>query len=139
MSGGNADLLSVPTCWRSFCGAVEGLTASFCSAKQSVRPITMKLLRGNRGANRFFYLACTALFLFFLIGSAPHRVHHAFEEHQPEQCVVFSAAKGCHLNATPTISLPAVESSIERIALSVAFWVPHFTSSPFSQRAPPAV
>lgn len=102
--------------------------------------ITMKpvsRLRSNFNSNGA--LIAAGLFVFLLVSSVPHRVHHAFEEHQPEQCVVFSTAKSCHLNTTPTINLPAVESPIEQIALSVAFWVPHFTSSPFSQRAPPAV
>ena len=93
---------------------------------------------------RFAYLATSALFLVFLIYSAPHQVHHFFDQHKASQhgltvdqypqgehhqsnsqdtsCVFQTVAKSCHANLTSPIH---------------AFSVPLFTkklSSPFKAR-----
>jgi hypothetical protein len=87
--------------------------------------------------NRFFYLAASALFLFFLISSAPHLVHHSFNQSQATPCLAFSIAKGCHLKLASAINLPVIDVAIEGIPLSFEVWIPYLTPSPFSQRAPP--
>ena len=99
----------------------------------------MKAVKNNQRMNRFFYLAASALFLFFLISSAPHLVHHSFDESQTTPCPIFSLAKSCHLKPTSAIDLPSTHLFTEKIVLSIEVWIPYFTPSPFSQRAPPTV
>jgi hypothetical protein len=102
----------------------------------------------------------TAFFVFvFLVESAPHRVHHFFEEFpdpQPEghadhhqnpsrstpdnpPCIAQSVAQSCHLNLIASVSLPRVQTTVEAVVLSREAWIPNPTPSPFSKRAPPLV
>jgi hypothetical protein len=97
----------------------------------------MKLTKQNFRTERISYLAAAALFLFFLIYSTPHQVHHAFDPNHSAPCLAFSVAKGCHLQLASTVELSIVQTAGEWVAPSLAFWVPYFTPSPFSQRAPP--
>ena len=94
-------------------------------------------MKRNLAASRFLYLATSALFLFFLIYSAPHLVHHSFDESQATPCLVFSLAKGCHIKPVSAIDLLITHVVIEKIALSVEVWISYLRPSPFSIRAPP--
>jgi hypothetical protein len=89
-------------------------------------------------ADRLPYLAAAALFLFFLLYSAPHQVHHAFDDHAAP-CLAFAVAKGCHLQLTSTISFSVTPIASAWIVPSLDVWIPYFIPSPFSQRAPPTV
>jgi len=97
----------------------------------------MKIVKGSLEAGRLLYLAASALFLFFLISSVPHLVHHSFDKSQPAPCVALSIAKSCHLKPTSFINLPIVQVTFEAISLSFEVWIPFLTPSPFSKRAPP--
>lgn len=99
----------------------------------------MKPAKENFRAARLPYFAAAALFLFFLLYSAPHQVHHAFDESHSAPCLAFSVAKGCHLQLTSTISISITPIASEWVPPSLGVWIPYFTPSPFSQRAPPAV
>lgn len=82
-------------------------------------------------------LAAAALFLVFLLYSAPHRVHHVFESDQAAPCAALSAAKSCHLQPAATVELAADRISDETALILPEVWIPSFSPSPFSQRAPP--
>jgi|SRR3989338_3610046 len=97
----------------------------------------MKNTKRNLGAGRLLYLAVSVLFLFFLVYSTPHRVHHSFSQPLSGPCPVFSIAKGCHLQPVSEIQLPVIEVTIEGTTLSPEVWVPYLTSIPFPIRAPP--
>ncbi len=99
----------------------------------------MKAVKNNQRMNRFFYLAASALFLLFLISSAPHLVHHSFGQSQPTPCLAFSIAKGCHLKPTSAIEFSITEIISEWVVPSLEIWITYFTPSPFWQRAPPTV
>lgn len=99
----------------------------------------MKTVKGLLKASRFFCLAAFALFLFFLVYSAPHRVHHSFEHTQSPPCPVFSFATGCYLEPASAINLLTSQIATEKIVLFPEVWIPYRTPSPFSQRAPPVV
>jgi hypothetical protein len=98
----------------------------------------MKLAEENFRADRLPSFAAAALFLFFLLYSAPHRVHHSFEEHDaPSACLVFSVAKGCSLDSPSSVDFSITRILVEPPVPSLKVWTPYFLSSPFSQRAPP--
>lgn len=99
----------------------------------------MKAAKANSQGERLFYLAASALFLFFLIYSTPHLVHHSFGQSRLTPCLVFSTAKGCHLQPTSIIDFSVTQITSEWVAPSFEVWIPYLDSSPFSQRAPPAV
>jgi hypothetical protein len=84
-------------------------------------------------------LAAAALFLFLVLYSAPHQVHHAFNPSDSAPCLAFSVAKSCHLQATPPIDLSVAWTTSEWIVPSFEVWISHLSPSPFSQRAPPTV
>ena len=89
---------------------------------------------------RLTYQLCAdtaALFLFFLIETAPHQVHHFFDQAEAAQCVVFSVAQGCHLKTVSAIIFPNPESVIQEILLFPAIWIPDVQPSPFFSRGPP--
>jgi hypothetical protein len=86
---------------------------------------------------RSFYLSISALFLFFLVYSTPHQVHHVFdqvrqfdhhsEDHhsntdrrvptkQDSTCVFQSVASRCHANATAVAQLSAVSVLVQNLA-----------------------
>jgi hypothetical protein len=90
-------------------------------------------------ADRLSYLAAAALFLFFLLYSAPHQVHHAFDESHSAPCLALSVAKSCHLQLTSTLDFSFTPIASAWIGPSLRAWIPYFTPSPFSQRAPPTV
>jgi hypothetical protein len=99
----------------------------------------MKLAKENFWAYRLPYFAAAALFLFFLLYSAPHQVHHAFDPEHSAPCLAFSVAKSCHLQLTAAVDISIAETPAEWIVPFVEVWVPSFTHSPYSQRAPPTV
>jgi hypothetical protein len=108
---------------------------------------------------RFAYLATSAFFLFFLIYSTPHRVHHFFDEHKAQRgstaeqypegpnhtpkstdtsCVFHLASKSCHISLTSAIHIASVPILIEN--LSSIFHtriVSSFLPKAFQIRAPP--
>ena len=88
-------------------------------------------------SDRLPYLAAAALFLFFLVYSAPHRVHHAFDSDDAAPCVAFSVAKSCHLQLASTVDFSVTQIASESVVPSLESWTPSFTPAPFSQRAPP--
>ena len=106
---------------------------------------------------RFTYLATATFFLFFLVYSAPHRVHHFFDKypaHQPptvEQsaqsgnhskapdvsCVFHLAAKSCHL-VSAAVHVAALPVFFENFSSwSQARIAARFLSNAFLIRAPP--
>lgn len=93
-------------------------------------------MRSSRAKTRLC-AATAAAFLFLLVESAPHRVHHFFDQADAARCLIFSVAKGCHLKATSAISLPTLYVAIEEILLSFELWIPYLSPSPFLKRAPP--
>lgn len=97
----------------------------------------MKGAKGNLGAARFLYLVASTVFLSFLIYSAPHLVHHPFDDAQSSPCLAFSVAKGCHLQPISEINLPTIQLAGEEITLPLEVWIPYLNPSPFSKRAPP--
>ena len=102
----------------------------------SVKP--MACLRTYRSPR--ISLLAAFLFVFFLLLSAPHQVHHSLEGSQANQCVVFTAAKGCDLRPLPFVSLPVItQIFLGEIFPSVEVRITEFTPLPFSIRAPPAV
>jgi hypothetical protein len=114
---------------------------------------------------RGLHLHVAASFFFFLVVSAPHRVHHFFEQgpfaprsgaahshdagdeghdHQraPQgtgevDCTVQSLAQNAHAAAAPLIALPFERSVHARIDHPAFKRAASFNPSPFSQRAPP--
>jgi hypothetical protein len=98
----------------------------------------MKLAKTNLKTDRLSYLAAAALFLFFLLYSAPHQIHHSFEHSDsPSPCQAFAVAKGCHLQTISPIDFSFTPTASAAIVFSPSVWIPYFTPSPFSQRAPP--
>jgi len=77
------------------------------------------------------------LFLFFLIETAPHQIHHFFDQAEAAQCVVFSVAQGWYLKTVSAISFPNAEGVIQKVLLFTAILIPDVPSSPFSSRSPP--
>jgi hypothetical protein len=102
-----------------------------------------------------------ASFLFFLVYSAPHRVHHFFEQtaphshdqshndhHQPNHhdnkapsasdCVFQVSASRCALNLTAYIDTPNLNETVQIIvSLSENKSLQLFLARPFQIRAPP--
>lgn len=97
----------------------------------------MKVVRQILAADQVLYLAACALFLFFIVYSAPHRVHHFFDPNPGDACVAFTLSKSCHLESISTISLPFNQAAFGGIALSLETMIPHRPPSAFLQRAPP--
>src|SRR2546425_777768 len=119
----------------------------------------MKALRRSLRVTRPFCLSTATFLVFFILFSAPHRVHHFFEEFSSPQpkghadphqhpsrptpdnppCIAQSVAKSCHLNLIAPVSLLLIQTVIGGVVLSREVWIPNLTPSPFSQRAPPLV
>jgi hypothetical protein len=99
----------------------------------------MKPAKENLRPERIAYLVAAALFLFFLLYSAPHQVHHAFEHSPTTLCLAFAVAKSCHLQLTSVVDFSFTPTASEWIRPSFRVWTPYFIPSPFSQRAPPTV
>jgi hypothetical protein len=110
-------------------------------------------------AGRFAYLATSTLFLFFLIYSTPHRVHHLFDEHKAQSgstaeqspegpnhtpkspdtsCAFHLASKSCHISLTSTVHIASVPLFIKDLAsiLNTRI-VSSFLPNAFQIRAPP--
>ncbi|HEY2989875.1 MAG TPA: hypothetical protein VGL11_19295 [Candidatus Binatia bacterium] len=93
-------------------------------------------LRSN--VNRSMALLAGGLFIFLLVASTPHRVHHLFDSDEaPKSCVVFTLSKGCHLNLTEPVNVFAVDIFVEKLFPSFEVLIPSRASLPFFQRAPP--
>ena len=108
---------------------------------------------------RLAYLATSALFLFFLIYSTPHRVHHLFDDHKahgvptvepsPEgeshnakspdaSCVFHLASKSCHVSLASAIDIAALPIFIKNLfSPSNTRFVSHLLPRAFQIRAPP--
>lgn len=99
----------------------------------------MKAVRQIFAPDHVLFLAACALFLFYLVYSAPHRVHHFFDPNGRDACVTFMLAKSCHLESTSAISLPFSQVAFGGIALFLEASIPHRPPSAFWQRAPPLV
>jgi hypothetical protein len=127
----------------------------------------MKAPRTTAPVKRVLHLHLAAAFLFFLVGSAPHRVHHFFEQgtlapqsavvthshdageddpghpHAPQapgnapDCAVQSLAQNAHAAAPSLGALPLEEFACARIEHLAVARAASFNPSPFSQRAPP--
>jgi len=110
--------------------------------------------------------AVAAAFLFFVLYTAPHRVHHFFEQgrfapaphdhhaataeaggshkhdhdapqSQPADCAAQLAAQNTHFASPPLIELPFSTSARACADLLTVARSESFNPSPFSQRAPP--
>ncbi|HEY1372533.1 MAG TPA: hypothetical protein VGH50_08685, partial [Candidatus Binatia bacterium] len=80
-----------------------------------------------------------AAFLFFILASAPHQVHHVFKPHKtPDNCLVYSLAQGCHAAGVAAIPIQAPEQAIAYVAIEPDLPTVRFGTAPFSARAPPA-
>jgi len=99
----------------------------------------MKVFRRIFAADHVLYLTALALFLFFLVCSTPHRVHHFFDPNPGDACLTFALAKSCHLESTSAISLPFSQVAFGGIALFLEASIPHRPPSAFLPRAPPLV
>jgi hypothetical protein len=105
------------------------------------------------------------LFVIFLVASAPHRVHHLFEEasassehghshhaapssdsgHEPHpqsrsqqaDCALQSLAQNAHLFGVQLLAISFTEFTIEPQLAGPAARLSSFNPAPFSQRAPP--
>ena len=108
---------------------------------------------------RFAYLATSALFLFFLIYSTPHRVHHFFDEHKAHRtstidqdpqserdttntpdtpCVIQTAAKTCQAGLPSIIGVASIPSFIKKVLFPFTTRISsYFLPSAFQIRAPP--
>ena len=89
--------------------------------------------------SRFVYLATSILFLFFLIYSIPHRVHHLFDDTNQEPCVAYLLTKSCHIQGTNTFSFGPTQIIFHKLAHPNENWLPYLIFSLHPPRAPPAV
>lgn len=84
-------------------------------------------------------VAAAAALLFLLFYSAPHRVHHFFDGADTGPCPVFAVTQSCDVDSTaPAAGVLAHPPAAVKSAVSET-WVPYFSPSPSSQRAPPPV
>jgi hypothetical protein len=109
-------------------------------------------------------LGIVSLFVLFLTASAPHRVHHSFEQPQfpvahdhdaadkahshghdqdspkPQQsdCAVQLVAQNSHVSSVQLIAVPFLEIALAHKPDLGIIASSFFDASPFSQRAPPA-
>jgi hypothetical protein len=106
-------------------------------------------------------LVFSALFALALAIVQPHRVHHLFEEIEPAhdhggadsghsdhsktpanaprtECVIQAVGQHCSAIPVELATLPFITAGVAIFHPVSSRWVYHFTSSPFSQRAPPA-
>jgi len=117
-------------------------------------------LRKGSATCRCTSIALSFLFLTFLVGTQPHRVHHFFEplihihsntiaaaddcerdhnQNVPAQthCVIQSAAQNSHLGQVQLVQIPFVESAFETRNAELTQRIQYFSFSPFLRRAPP--
>jgi hypothetical protein len=122
----------------------------------------MKPFRKGLELKRRFALVISALFLVFLAASQPHRVHHLFEgfghahdqgevdskhnDHskRPEKsaqpdCVAQAVSQHCSAIPVAIVKIPIIATTGKVHHPVLSRWIYHFISSPFSQRAPPAI
>jgi hypothetical protein len=78
-----------------------------------------------------------AAFLFFILFTAPHLVHHSFDDSQPSACQAFAIAKGCHIQPVSVAGIFTRHVALETFLASLPVWIPRLAIFPFSQRAPP--
>src|SRR5713226_7107446 len=79
-----------------------------------------------------------AIFIFFILSSTPHLVHHAFDDSRATTCQAFAIAKGCHIKPVSVDGLLTNDLVIETFFAPSTVWIPRLATSPFSPRAPPA-
>jgi hypothetical protein len=120
----------------------------------------LKSLRKFSATCRCTSIALSFLFLTFLVGTQPHRVHHFFEalshthsetivaaddcDHDHNQkvpaqtrCVIQSAAQNSHLGQIQLVQIPFVESAFETRNAELTQRIQYFSFYPFLRRAPP--
>jgi hypothetical protein len=109
---------------------------------------------------RAAYILYSGVFLFFLLYSAPHRVHHFFDSYQQahhgadaddhrshdprtpiandSNCVFQAAANGCQLLLTALVQYFSPSVILANLTVSVDSAIrQRFLFSPFQVRAPP--
>lgn len=121
----------------------------------------MKALRRRAVTIRWLSFLTALFVVAFIVDSAPHRVHHLFENvqfnhnhedtdsrhsdshptksasSQPD-CVFQSVAGHCHLSSTPPVHLASFQASSEDITFSFPDRIPYLVLvSSFQIRAPP--
>jgi hypothetical protein len=79
-----------------------------------------------------------SIFIYFILSTTPHLVHHAFDDSHPTTCQAFAIAKGCHIKPVFVDGLLTSDPVIETFIAPLTVWIPRLANSPFSQRAPPA-
>lgn len=118
--------------------------------------------RANSSIIKYAAALWAASFVFFLVYSAPHRVHHFFEQapaashnhahddHDQQKhdqktpnssdCVFQVSASRCAANLTEPVGMPAPIESLETFAAFIANSSPQSSvNTPFQIRAPPRV
>jgi hypothetical protein len=79
-----------------------------------------------------------SIFIYFILSTTPHLVHHLFDESPTPPCQVYAIAKSCHIQPVSVTTLSPDRFVIEKTSsVSLATWIPYLDPSPFSQRAPP--
>lgn len=83
------------------------------------------------------FLATAASFLFFLLYSTPHRVHHLFEEDQESPCVAYTLVRSCQISHGETLTFGFADVEFKDLPEIGESWIAHFFAATTSQRAPP--
>ena len=122
----------------------------------------MNPLSRSRWLARRFTLAFSALFVLALAITQPHRVHHFFEDidrahhhgkadsshddnskapaKAPQtECIVQAVSQHCSAIPVAVAKIPIIATTGEAYRPVLRRWVYRFSSSPFLQRAPPAI
>jgi hypothetical protein len=124
--------------------------------------ITMNRFDSSHSVKRSFTLIFSALFALALAIAQPHRVHHSFENtnhdhHHGEtdshqhghsnapgknsqtECVVQAVSQHCAAVPVSIAAIPTVTATTRAYFVVLRSRIYHVSSSPFLQRAPPAV
>jgi hypothetical protein len=88
-------------------------------------------------ASRNLALPAAVLFVFLIVSSAPHRVHHLFDQDSRAHCAVFTLSKACDLDSTSPVNFSGAEILVETVVLAHDIWIPYLSPSPYFGRAPP--
>jgi hypothetical protein len=90
-------------------------------------------------ARRLLSALSGAAFFFFILFTAPHLVHHSFDDSPPGACQAFAVAKGCPIQAVSVAPPFTSRAALETFFAPLPVWIPRLAIFPFSQRAPPIV
>jgi hypothetical protein len=117
-------------------------------------------LRKRSATRRCASIVISFLFLIFLVGTQPHRVHHLFEtlsyvyppivfaaddldhDHTPyvpaqSGCVIQTTAQNSHMGQPELSQIPFIESAFGPITPALTQPIHYFSFAPFLRRAPP--